>query len=76
MEVVLITLDRNKEQFNSFAQEFEWPSYSDFKAWESPIVENYYVFATPTMYLLDKDRNILLRPISVEQVDAWMQYKL
>ncbi|MDA9564173.1 thioredoxin family protein [Flavobacteriales bacterium] len=76
MEVVLITLDHNEEQFTSFTQDFPWPCYSDFKAWESPIAESYYVFATPTMYLLDKDRNIMLRPISAAQVDAWMQYKL
>jgi hypothetical protein len=40
--------------------------------WKSPIVESYYVSATPTMYLLDNERKILLRPKSVAQVQAWV----
>ena len=48
-------------------------SVCDYKKWDSDIVKDYYVFATPTMYLLDKKRKILLRPNSVKQVDAWVE---
>jgi hypothetical protein len=34
------------------------------------------VFGTPTMYLLDKNRKIILRPNSVKQMDAWVDWYL
>jgi hypothetical protein len=34
------------------------------------------VFGTPTIYLLDQQREILLRPISVQQMDAWVDWFL
>jgi hypothetical protein len=34
------------------------------------------VFGTPTLFLLDKKREILLRPLSVKQVDAWVDWVL
>ena len=40
------------------------------------MAEDYYVFATPTMFLLDGDHEIILRPNSVKQVDAWVDWYL
>ena len=49
---------------------------ADYKKWDSEIVNDYYVFATPTMYLLDSQRKILLRPNSVKQIAAWVDWYL
>ena len=76
VEVVLITLDENATDFAQFAARFPFISSTDFKKWESTIVKDYYVFGTPTMFLLDKDRKIVLRPSSVAQVDAWVDWFL
>jgi hypothetical protein len=51
-------------------------STCDFKKWDSPIAQDYYVFGTPTMFLLDDKRKILLRPNSVKQMDAWVDWFL
>lgn len=51
-------------------------SICDYKKWESPIAKDYYVFATPTMFLLNNKREILLRPNSVKQMDAWVDWVL
>ncbi len=48
----------------------------DYKKWENTVAQSYYVFGTPTMFLLDKDRKIVLRPVSVKQVDAWVDWFL
>ena len=40
------------------------------------IQNDYYVFGTPTMYLLDNKREIILRPNSVNQMDAWVDLYL
>jgi hypothetical protein len=33
------------------------------------------VFGTPTMYILDKDDKIVLKPNSEKQVQAWLESK-
>ena len=76
MNVLFISLDENEGEFVDFIKDFPWLSYCDFKGWESPPVKEYYVFGTPTLFLLDADRRILVRPGSIKQVDAWVDYKM
>jgi thiol-disulfide isomerase/thioredoxin len=76
VEVVFVALDDDKKIFMDFAKTFPFPSYSDNEKWESKIVKNYYVFSTPTMFLLDNKREILLRPNSVKQIEAWVDFYL
>ena len=38
--------------------------------------KDYYIFSTPTMFLLDSKREIILRPNSVNQMDAWVDWYL
>jgi thiol-disulfide isomerase/thioredoxin len=76
VEVVFVALDDNRNAFLDFAKTFPFPSYSDNKKWDSKIVNDYYVFATPTMFLMDHKREIILRPNSVKQMDAWVDWVL
>lgn len=76
VEVVFIALEENKKSFMDYAKAFPFPSYSDNKKWESKIVKDYYVFSTPTIFLLDNKREIILRPNSVKQMDAWVDWYL
>ena len=76
VEVVFISLDEDENNYQQFIGSFPFISSCDFKKWKSPIVESYYVFGTPTMFLLDNKREILLRPNSVKQMDAWVDWFL
>jgi thiol-disulfide isomerase/thioredoxin len=76
VEVVLVSLDESKDAFQSFVKDFPFISTCDFKKWEGQMVQDYYVFGTPTMFLLDASRKILLRPTSVKQMDAWVDWYL
>jgi thiol-disulfide isomerase/thioredoxin len=76
VEVVFVSLDEDKELFKNFASTFPFISVCDYQKWKSPIVNDYYVFGTPTMYLLDAERKILLRPNSVKHMDAWVDWNL
>lgn len=75
-EVVFVSLDDDKQAFKNFTTKFPFISVSDYKKWESPIVKSYHVFATPTIYLLDEKREILLRPNSAKHVDSWIDWFL
>jgi thiol-disulfide isomerase/thioredoxin len=76
VEVILISLDEQRDTYLNFVKDLPFMSTCDFKKWESPIVNDYYVFGTPTMFLLNKKREILLRPNSVNQMDAWVNWFL
>ena len=76
VEVVFVSLDEDKNDYHNFVSDFPFISTCDYKKWDSPIVNDYYVFGTPTMYLLDNKKEILLRPKSVKQMDAWVDWFL
>jgi thiol-disulfide isomerase/thioredoxin len=76
IEVVYVSLDVDEQQFKSFARVFPFVSVCDYQKWESQAVKSYHVFATPTMYLLDDKREILLRPTSVGHLEAWVDWYL
>jgi thiol-disulfide isomerase/thioredoxin len=76
VEVVFVSLDEDKKAFKNFAGDFPFISTCDYKKWESPTVKEYHVFATPTLYLLNNKREIILRPNSVIHMDSWVDWYL
>ncbi len=72
MEVIVVSLDEEAKAFRSFCEIFPFISICDYQKWESKTVKDYHVFATPTIYLLNAEREILLRPNSVAQLEAWV----
>jgi thiol-disulfide isomerase/thioredoxin len=76
VEVVFVSLDEDKTAFADFVKPFPFASFCDYKKWESPMVKSLYVSGTPSMFLLDANREIILRPNSVKQMDAWVDWFL
>ena len=76
VEVVYISLDTEQEDFEKSVSSYPFFAYCDYKKWDSKVAQDYYVFGTPTFYLLDNKREILLRPTSINQIDAWVDWYL
>ena len=76
VEVVFISLDTDKTIFKGFSSIFPFVSMCDYKKWNTEAANDYYVFATPTLFMMDKDLRIILRPNSVKQIDAWVDFYL
>ncbi len=76
IEVVYISLDTDQQAFKTAYQNAPWQTYCDYKGWENQAVKDYYINATPTYFLLDKDMKILVHPRSLEQVNTWVNHKL
>ena len=58
--VLAISLDTDKYKYYETIKKYDsLMPYADFKGWESSIVKDYYVYATPTFYLLDKNKIII-----------------
>jgi thiol-disulfide isomerase/thioredoxin len=71
MEVIFISLDSESADFEKNLKSIPFFSYCDYKSWESEVVKAYFVFGTPSYFILNKERKIILKPISAEQVDSW-----
>ncbi len=76
VEVVYISLDTDQQIFEQSVKSYPFFAYCDYKKWESQVVQDYYVFGSPTFYLLDAKRKILLRPNSISQMEAWVDWFL
>ena len=60
LEVVFLSLDSDKAVFKNFTTIFPFISMCDYKKWDNQAVKDYFVFAAPTLFLLDKDQKIIL----------------
>jgi len=60
-EVVSISLDDKEAALRRFIKEKElpWPQHFDGKGWENQFAVRYGIFSIPTMWLVDKDGNLL-----------------
>lgn len=76
VEVVSISLDTNRQAFLSASANYQWYSYCDFKEWETTSVKDYFVFATPSFYLLDENNKILKKITSIAQLETIVDYHL
>jgi thiol-disulfide isomerase/thioredoxin len=76
IEVVYVSLDTEPAAFEQSVNSYPFYAYCDYKKWDSTPVKDYFVFGTPTFYLLDAKREILLRPNSIAQIDAWAEFYL
>ena len=76
LEIVYISLDTNKSEYENFYKKKTWNSYCDYQGWETKAAKDYYVDATPTYLLLDENRKILLHPKSLVHADVWINNRL
>lgn len=73
IEVVLVSLDVNAQDFSKFAAPLPFISTTDYKKWDGQAVADYQVFSTPSYFMLDKNRTIVQKLQSVEHLEAWMK---
>lgn len=70
LEVVAISLDKEKTEWETAVTElnFIWKNCCDLKGWDSQAAIDYNVYATPTMFLLDSQKNIVAKPITINEL--------
>ena len=75
IEVVLVSVDSEKSEWEAaIANHPEWWKEScDLKGWNGDMANDFYIYATPTMLLLDKDGVILSKPINSGQLDLALE---
>ncbi len=76
VEVVYVSLDTDQQVFEQAVKSYPFFTYCDYKKWESEVAQDYYVFGTPTHYLLNDKREIILKPSSTAHMEAWVDWVL
>lgn len=78
LEIVGVSLDQQRSSWGKGIEEkgMTWPQVSQLEAWNSPVVKDYKVTATPTYFLLDKTGKIVLKPTRAFEVDNFLKDKL
>jgi thiol-disulfide isomerase/thioredoxin len=76
VEVVVVSLDDTREGFQQLADGAPFLVTTDFQRWNTPSARDYHIYSVPSMFLLDRQKTIVLRPNSVTHMDAWVDWFL
>lgn len=70
LEIIAISLDTSQTEYmdNINKNKYNWINVCDFIGWDTKPAKDYSVYATPIMYLLDKNNKIIGQPSSVGEV--------
>ena len=59
--MLAISIDTSKSDWQNFIKNEgldEWMNVCDLKGWEGKAAVDYFIYATPTMFLVDKDTEV------------------
>lgn len=73
MEVVYLSLDSVKSEFEKEASDAPWPCCFDKGGWNGAAAKAYHVFASPTIYLLDEKLKIINKIVSPQHLEAYLK---
>ena len=71
MEVLAVSIDTSRREWTTFIKDekLDFLDASDLKGFESKSADDYNIYATPTMFLLDREKKILAKPISYRELE-------
>lgn len=71
IEILAVSLDTDRQSWLDFIRsgKYGWINVCDLKGFNSPAADEYNIYATPTMFLLDKNKTILAKPISYRELE-------
>ncbi|MDD3721958.1 MAG: TlpA disulfide reductase family protein [Lutibacter sp.] len=74
MHVVAVALEDNKTSFEQFAAKLTtWTNILGLKKWGNEMAKEYKIVATPTYFILDKDKKIIAKPAHFEDLKAYFE---
>jgi peroxiredoxin len=70
LEVLAVSLDTKKDEWINFitANCRSLINVSDLKGWNSKSADDYFIYATPSMFLIDSDRKIISKPTTFDEL--------
>ena len=72
-EVLAVSIDSSKTDWQSFvtANDLNWINVCDTNSWNGKAATDYYIYATPTMFLVDKNKKLISVPLNIEALKQY-----
>jgi len=69
-EVIAASIDTSKIDWLKFIRinNLDWINVSDIKGWDGKAATDYFIYATPTMFLVDKEKKLVGMPKTIEEL--------
>ncbi len=70
IQIVAISIDESDEDLKKLIAEnkLDWINIAELKGWDGPIVEEYGIVATPTLFVLDENKVIIAKPGNIKEL--------
>ncbi|MEI6434775.1 MAG: redoxin domain-containing protein [Bacteroidota bacterium] len=70
-EVMSVSIDTSRAEWTTFLKEekLNWINVSDLKGFAGKSADDYNIYATPTIFLLDREKKILAKPITLMELE-------
>ena len=70
VKVISVSLDDKPGDLHAYIRrnDLPWDVYTDYLSWDSPVAEQFHLYATPTMFLLNDKHRLLGKPMNLNQL--------
>jgi thiol-disulfide isomerase/thioredoxin len=74
LEVVAVSIDESRNDVESAIEtnDYNWINIAELQGWDGQIVEEYGISATPTIFILDKNKSIIGKPGNVDELEKML----
>ncbi len=71
IKVIAVSVDDSEKQLKDKIKEtgYNWTFIGELMGWEGPVINEYGVAATPTIFILNKDKKIVAKPLSKAEIE-------
>jgi hypothetical protein len=70
-EVIAVSIDTSRVDWLNFVRtnNLDWNNVSDLEKWDGQATQDYFIYATPAMFLIDKERKVVVLPKNIEEIN-------
>ncbi|HEY9113361.1 MAG TPA: redoxin domain-containing protein [Bacteroidales bacterium] len=71
LEVVAVSIDNSRNEVETAIEKNgygSWINIAELQGWEGKIVDEYGIAATPTIFILDKNKTIIAKPGNIDEL--------
>lgn len=74
LEIIAVSIDESREDVENTISKngYNWINIAELQGWNGAIVQEYGISATPSIFVLDNDKNIIGKPSSLDELKKMM----
>ena len=75
LKVISISIDESKDDLMESIKngDYDWTYIAELQGWNGPIIEEYGIVATPSIFVLDENKTIIGKPIGKDEIEKLLK---